>query len=102
MKIPYLVLTIAFSPVVASADSNLDAAIGGGLGGAAGAAIGNEVGGRNGAILGGAIGAAAGAAVTTDDRREAPPSASVYVAPGPAGPPRGYHCPPGLRKQGRC
>lgn len=116
MKLKYLLLMLALATGGANADnSTLDAAIGGALGGAAGAAIGNEVGGRNGAILGGALGAAAGSAVTTDNdprpRYVAPRRNHHYVAP-----PRdhyyersryydddrGYHCPPGQAKKGRC
>jgi len=104
MKHSYLLIAALLTSFQAQAgNSTLDAAIGGGLGGATGAAIGNEVGGRDGAILGGALGAAVGTAITTDrERHYAPPPqpAVRYEYSAPAG--GGYHCPPGLRKQGRC
>jgi hypothetical protein len=106
MKLSYLALALSLLAVQASADnSTIDAAIGGGIGGAAGAAIGNEVGGRDGAIMGGAVGAAIGTAVNTDDdshHHSAPVVAEPrYEYSAPAAKP-GYHCPPGLAKQGRC
>ena len=103
------------------ADSTTDAIIGGGLGGAVGAAIGNELGGRDGAILGGALGGATGAAITTqNDRYE-----HNYYRPHVRYDYRpvrydyrqharydyrehdrkhnkGYFCPPGQKKKGRC
>ncbi|SFI64171.1 glycine zipper domain-containing protein [Nitrosomonas sp. Nm34] len=121
MKLKYFFLALALAAVEVSADnSTLDAAIGGALGGAAGAALGNEIGGRNGAIIGGAVGAGVGSAITTDDDHRhasrknpyysAPPGGQYYNAP-PSGVrhqynhydyDRGYHCPPGQAKKGRC
>ena len=106
MQLGYLILSVAFLAIEASADSStLDAAIGGGIGGAAGAAIGNEIGGRDGAIIGGAIGAAAGTAVTTDkmSRVDYPlPKARYEYGQSSGGHPHYKHCPPGQRKKGRC
>lgn len=106
MKMNYLVLAITLSAVQANADdSTLNAAIGGGIGGAAGAAIGNEIGGRDGAIIGGALGGAAGAAVGTSGQSQQSLSPQTvhyeYTSP-KASHPKGYHCPPGQRKKGRC
>ncbi len=106
MKCKAIALAMMLSAVQANADnSTRDAAIGGGIGGATGAAVGNEVGGREGAIIGGALGGALGAAVGTDHHTyDSPSSRSVnheYTEPANSHP-RGYHCPPGQRKKGRC
>ena len=99
-------LVLAMALEANANSSTVDAAIGGALGGAAGAAIGNEIGGRDGAIVGGALGAARGTTVTTDrNRRHAEPFPRYrrHDYGYPAGGMRpGYHCPPGLAKQGRC
>jgi hypothetical protein len=106
MKIKYLTLAILLSTAQANADnSTRDAAVGGGVGGAAGAAIGNEVGGRDGAIIGGALGGALGAAIGTEQhsyQESGPEYVDYEYAPTGAGHPKGYHCPPGQRKKGRC
>ncbi|RRS36086.1 MAG: hypothetical protein OI74_00150 [Gammaproteobacteria bacterium (ex Lamellibrachia satsuma)] len=107
MKLRHLFFITAFLAIEVNADSStLEAAIGGAIGGATGAAIGNEIGGRDGAILGGALGAAVGTAINTDKdpRYSPPPSPQVRYESNPprGGDPRGYHCPPGQRKKGRC
>jgi hypothetical protein len=117
-------LTLAASPAFADSFSSR-AAIGGGLGGALGAFVGSELEGRSGAVAGGALGAAAGAAIATDGqhrhRNERRVVYDVYPAPvehhdhhyyaddyddyrghGHYYGHRGYFCPPGQAKKGRC
>ncbi|MCW3479781.1 glycine zipper domain-containing protein [Neisseriaceae bacterium JH1-16] len=85
--------------------------LGGALGGAAGAAVGESVGGRDGAVIGGALGGSVGAAIGYDNRSEP----TRYVEPrrrdypryedwddDDQGRGRGYFCPPGQAKKGRC
>ncbi|MDN0085257.1 glycine zipper domain-containing protein [Crenobacter sp. SG2305] len=85
--------------------------LGGALGGAAGAAVGESVGGRDGAVIGGALGGSVGAAIGYDNREP-----TRYVEPRRRDYPRyrewdddddqgwgrGYFCPPGQAKKGRC
>ena len=89
----------------ATANDNLNAAVGGALGGGFGAMVGNELGGRTGAIVGGALGSAAGAAVTTSPDR-ADHHGQDWDDDGPSYRGRygrgGKGCPPGLAMQGRC
>lgn len=102
-----LILILLLFSIEAHADnSTLDAAIGGGIGGATGAAIGNELGGRDGAMIGGSLGAALGAAINTNSVKH---HAAPYRARGYKKSylkhkkrNRGYHCPPGQAKKGRC
>ncbi len=106
MKFKTIAFAMMLSAVQANADnSTRDAAIGGGIGGATGAAVGNEVSGREGAIIGGALGGAIGAAIGTENHTyDSSSSRSVnhgYTAPANSHP-KGYHCPPGQRKKGRC
>lgn len=89
-------------------DQTKEAAVGGGVGGAIGGAIGAEIDGRNGAIIGAGVGAAVGAAVATEGDKSQPDhkgnahtDAEVNHAVG-IGHPKGYHCPPGQAKKGRC
>ena len=89
-------------------DQTKDAAVGGGIGGALGGAIGAEIDGRNGAIIGAAAGAAIGAAVATEEDKTSPvhngdahTDIQVNHSAG-TGHPKGYHCPPGQAKKGRC
>jgi len=108
-----LVLAVATGPAVAH-DYTDHAIIGGGLGGALGAYVGSEINGRGGAILGGALGAAAGVALAIPDYHEHrrvivrevyPPRARQYERTERVyfhDRPRGYFCPPGQAKKGRC
>lgn len=102
MNLRLLILTgaVAFASAAHADNKTLDAAIGGGLG----AAIGNELGGRDGAILGGALGAAVGTSGSHDGERvhSAPRDEVRYEIRSRKGEYPGYHCPPGLAKQGRC
>lgn len=91
----------------AQADNqSLGAALGGALGGGFGALVGNELGGRGGAIVGGGLGAAAGAAVATQDNddydRRPVYRERHYRHSYRHEAPRGYFCPPGQAKKGRC
>jgi hypothetical protein len=102
-------VVLSFLSAPAMADSErVEAVIGGAVGGGLGALIGNELGGRNGAIVGGALGAAAVTAVTTAESRHdhrgggyREPRAVRYYEQDRRGP-RGYFCPPGQAKKGRC
>lgn len=117
-RFPILTLLIGLLLTApAGADSLTgQAALGGGLGGALGAYVGSELGGTTGALVGGALGGAAGAALATQGYerkrvvvRGPRPVAMVpyYVDDDPPRyryytPTKGYFCPPGHAKKGRC
>ena len=110
-----LVFLCLVSAAAAAKDQTTEAAAGGGIGGAIGGAIGAEIDGRNGAIIGAGVGAAIGAAVATEednastghehdshvDRQDIHTDIRVKRSAA-TGHPKGYHCPPGQAKKGRC
>lgn len=104
-----VLVTLTLSSASFAADQKTKAIIGGGVGGAIGAAVGSELGDRNGAILGSALGAAIGTAVATSEPKphstshiDAPVHVEVGVVASGDHHPKGWHCPPGQAKKGRC
>jgi outer membrane lipoprotein SlyB len=106
MKKRYMAITFSLVSLISTTaladNENLNAALGGALGGGVGGLVGNAVGGRTGAIVGSGLGAAAGAALTTQNQerygRRSRYSAHEYESSRE----RGYYCPPGQAKKGRC
>ncbi|MDN0084731.1 hypothetical protein QU487_18530 [Crenobacter sp. SG2305] len=111
MKNKILIPAILLVVLAGTAHADGSTILGGALGGAAGAAVGESLGGRNGAVLGGALGGGVGAAIGHDYGRT--PSVG-YSEPRRYDHPRyyddwddghrgrGYFCPPGQAKKGRC
>ncbi|MCC6714955.1 MAG: hypothetical protein IT496_06965 [Gammaproteobacteria bacterium] len=126
MKTFSLCALLAFSALTPAAHAidelTRDAAIGGAIGGGLGGAVGAELGGRSGAIVGAGVGGAAGAAIATDgddtyrhhddddyrdvhrhhryddDYREV----RHHHRYDDDHHGKGYFCPPGQAKKGRC
>lgn len=109
----FALFSFASQPLWAG-DLTTDAAIGGAIGGAVGGILGAELGGRDGAIVGAGVGAAVGTAISTKDHESRSPQrdARPHVDydrdyrdrdyRGKRHRPRGYFCPPGQAKKGRC
>ena len=109
MKLQKLLLGVGLISCasVALAGDKVEAVVGGAAGGAVGAIIGDELGDRKGAIIGAGVGAAVGTAIATDgnDKPKHHDAHDGHVPVEAGGYHRyrhGYHCPPGLAKQGRC
>ncbi|MYN14442.1 hypothetical protein GSY71_14970 [Pusillimonas sp. TS35] len=101
------VLALAISGAAHAGGSTI---VGGALGGGVGAAVGEYVGGRDGAIIGGALGGGVGAAAGYDYGEERPRYVRErrhrhhhhYREWDDDRRGRGYFCPPGQAKKGRC
>ncbi|KMN35479.1 MULTISPECIES: glycine zipper domain-containing protein [unclassified Chromobacterium] len=109
MKRALVIISLSLAGLASTALADTSTIVGGALGGAAGAAVGEAVGGRNGAIIGGAVGGASGAAIGHDygkpaasERRDDDGRRYRKHRHHRHHRDKGYFCPPGQAKKGRC